>query len=338
MIREAIRKVAGGKDLTPAEMEKAFSEIMAGSAEGVQISAFITALAMKGETIDEITSAAKVMRRFASGIDVRVGREPVLDTCGTGGSGADTFNISTASALVAAGSGVKVAKHGNRSASSRCGSADLLERLGVKIDLQPKDVESCIRKIGIGFMFAPLFHGAMKHAVPVRRSIGIRTIFNILGPLSNPANATCQVLGVFNRDLTEVVAKALGNLGVKRAFVVHGIEGLDEISIAGPTRISELKDKKVRTYIVTPGRFGIKEAGLKHIKGAGAEKNAAMVIGLLKGSPGPYRDAVLLNAAYGLVAAEKAGNVKAGIGLAAESIDSGAAMKKLNELKAFTNK
>lgn len=336
MIREAIKKVAGYEDLTHAEMEKAFSEIMAGAAEGVQISAFITALHMKGETAEEITSAAKVMRRFASKINVRVGREAVLDTCGTGGSGADTFNISTAAALVAAGCGVKVAKHGNRSASSCCGSADVLEKLGVNIALKPKDVQRCIKEVGIGFMFAPLFHSAMKHAVSVRKSIGIRTIFNILGPLSNPANATCQVLGVFDKDLTEVMARVLGNLGVKRAFVVHGLEKLDEISIAGPTKISELANKKVRTYVVTPGKFGLKRAGLRDVKGSNADKNARMILSVLKGKKGSCRDAVLLNCAYGLLAASKARDVKVGITLAEESIDSGAALEKLKELKEFS--
>ncbi|MFH1868277.1 MAG: anthranilate phosphoribosyltransferase [Candidatus Omnitrophota bacterium] len=337
MIKEAIKKVAGGEDLTFSEMEKAFTEIMAGAAEPAQISAFITALSMKTETAQEITSAAKVMRRFAYSIKVREAREPVLDTCGTGGSGADTFNISTASALAAAGCGVKVAKHGNRSASSRCGSADVLEKLGVNIALKPKDVEKCVKKIGIGFMFAPLFHSAMKHAAGVRRSIGIRTIFNILGPLSNPANATCQVLGVFDRKLTGVMARVLGDLGIRRAFVVHGLEKLDEISIAGPTQVSELKNKRVSTYLITPEKFGIKRARLKDIKGADADTNAKIILSVLKGAKGACRNAVLLNCAYGLVAASKAKDIKAGIRLAEISIDSGAALDKLEKLIKYTN-
>ncbi|NQT90256.1 MAG: anthranilate phosphoribosyltransferase [Candidatus Omnitrophica bacterium] len=349
MIREAIIKVAEGRDLTAKEMEQAFSEIMNGTAEPVQISAFITALRMKGETVDEITAAAKVMRRFASTIDVRGGvdidrddinveKETILDTCGTGGSGTNTFNISTTVAFVVAGCGVKVAKHGNRSASSQCGSADVLERLGVGLNLSPKRVAQCTRKIGIGFMFAPLFHSAMKYAVPVRKAIGIRTIFNILGPLANPANATCQVLGVYDKALTEVMAKVLGNLGTKRAFVVHGLDTLDEVSITGPTQVSELKNKLVRTYKVTPGKFGLKRAAIRSIKGGSAKKNAAIVSSVLKGAKGPCRDVVLLNAAYALVAAGRAKNVKAAIRFAQKSIDSGAAQKKLEQLKAFTAK
>lgn len=349
MIKEAIIRVAEGKDLTALEMVDAFSEIMNGEAEPVQISAFITALRMKGETVCEITSAAKVMRRFAATIDVRGGvdidrdeinieKETILDTCGTGGSGTNTFNISTTVALVAAGCGVKVAKHGNRSAGSLCGSADVLEKLGVNLKLSPKEVAACTKKIGIGFMFAPLFHSAMKNAVGVRKAIGIRTIFNILGPLANPANATCQVLGVYDKNLTEVMAKVLGNLGVERAFVVHGLDTQDEVSTTGPTQISELKNKKVRTYKVTPERFGLKRARLKDIKGGDAEDNARIIISILEGKKGPCRDAVLLNAAYALVAADKAKDVKAGIKLAQGSIDSGAAMEKLSQLKAFTSR
>lgn len=349
MIKEAIMKVAEGKNLTCSEMEEAFSEIMNGLAEPVQISAFITALRMKGETVQEITAAAKVMRKFATKIDVRgsvdidrdeidVEEETVLDTCGTGGSGTNTFNISTTAAFVVAGCGVKVAKHGNRSASSRCGSADVLERLGVNLNLLPKEVEECTKKIGIGFMFAPLFHSAMKYAAGVRKEIGIRTIFNILGPLSNPANATCQVLGVYDRDLTDVMARVLGNLGVKRAFVVYGLDTLDEVSITGPTQVSELKNKRVRTYKVTPEKFGLKRARLEDIKGGDADDNARIVISVLEGEKGPRRDVVLFNAAYALVAAEKAKDVKVGIRLSQGSIDSGAAMEKFKQLKAFTNK
>lgn len=348
MMKEAIIKVAEGKDLTGPEMEETFSEIMNGMAEPVQISAFITALRMKGETVQEITAAAKVMRKFATTVDVRgsvdidrdeinVEEETILDTCGTGGSGTNTFNISTTVALVVAGCGVKVAKHGNRSASSRCGSADVLEKLGVNLNLSPKEVEECTRRIGIGFMFAPLFHSAMKYAVGVRKVIGIRTIFNILGPLANPANATCQVLGVYDRNLTGVMAEVLGNLGVKRAFVVYGLDTLDEVSITGPTQVSELKNKRVRTYKITPERFGLKRARLEDIKGGDAEANARIVISVLEGEKGPRRDVVLFNAAYALVAAEKTRDVKAGIRLAEASIDSGAAMEKLQQLKAFTN-
>ena len=341
MIKEAIAKAVEGKDLTGREMQLAFTEIMSGKVSEAQISAFITALRMKGETVEEITSAAKVMRRFAATIDLRKNakrQEAILDTCGTGGSGKDTFNISTTVAFIVAGAGVKVAKHGNRSASSRCGSADLLESLGVNINLPPKKVRECIDSIGIGFMFAPLFHSAMKYAVPVRRSIGIRTIFNILGPLSNPANATCQVLGVYDKDLTEVMASVLGNLGIKRAFVVHGLEGLDEISISGPTQVSELNNKKVKTYKIRPSKYGIKKADPKYIKGASAKENAKITISLLKGKRGPQRDVVILNASYALVAAARAKEIRGGIKLAKESIDSGAALNKLYELKNFSTK
>jgi anthranilate phosphoribosyltransferase len=346
MIKEAIIKIAEGKNLTADEMEGAFTEIMNGTAEPVQISAFITALRLKGETVDEITAAAMVMRKFATAIDVRgsididrdeinVEQETILDTCGTGGTGTNTFNISTTVAFVVAGAGVKVAKHGNRSASSQCGSADVLERLGVNLNLSPKEVEECTKKIGIGFMYAPLFHAAMKYAAPVRKSIGIRTIFNILGPLANPANATCQVLGVYDKSLTEVLAKVLGNLGTKRAFVVYGLDTLDEISITGPTQVSELKDKKVRTYNIMPEKFGFKRAHLNDIKGGNADENAQIVLSVLDGEKGARRDVVVLNAAYALVAAERAKEVKQAIKLAQEVIDSGAAMAKLNALKAF---
>jgi len=338
MIKEAIAKIVEGSDLTQTQMKKAFREIMNGKADPSQISAFITALRLKGETVDEITAAAKVMRQYAATIDVRSGKEPVLDTCGTGGSGANLFNISTIVAFVVAGCGVKIAKHGNRSASSCCGSADLLEELGVNISLSPKQVERCIKRIGIGFMFAPLFHSAMKYAVGVRKAIAIRTIFNILGPLSNPANATCQVLGVYDRGLTEVMAKVLSNLGVKRAFVVHGLAGLDEVSTTGPTQISELKNGRVRTYRVRPGRFGLKKACLKDIKGGDAKTNAKIALSILNSNDGPKRDSVILNAAYGLVAAGKAGDIKSAMVFAADSIDSGAALQKLNQLKDFSNR
>ena len=346
MIKEAIMKVVEGKDLLPKEMEAVFTEIMSGSAEPAQIASFITALRFKGETADEIAAAAKVMRKFAQTIDVRssididrdeinIESETILDTCGTGGTGTNTFNISTTVAFVVAGCGVKVAKHGNRCASSACGSADVLEALGVNLNLSPAEVKECIQSIGIGFMYAPVFHKAMKYAVPVRKAIGIRTIFNILGPLSNPANATCQVLGVYDRDLTSVMAKVLGMLGLKRAFVVHGLDTLDEISITGPTQVSELKSGKVRTYKITPEQFGFKKSRLKDIAGGDAKKNAEIILSVLNGYAGPRRDVVLLNAAYALVASEKAKNPKKAIVLAEEAINSGKAMKKLKQLKDF---
>ena len=346
MIREAIIKVVEGKDLSSKEMDGVFTEIMSGSAEPAQIASFITALRFKGETVNEITAAARVMRKFAAKIDVgggididrgeiNIDKETILDTCGTGGSGTNTFNISTTVAFVVAGSGVKVAKHGNRSASSRCGSADVLEALGINISFPPKKVAACIKKIGIGFMYAPIFHDAMKYAGPVRRAIGIRTIFNILGPLSNPANANCQVLGVYKKELTAVMARVLGNLGLKRAFVVYGMDSLDEVSITGPTQISELRNGKIKTYKITPEKFGFKRAALRSIKGGGAETNAKAVLSVLKGEKGPRRDIVLLNSAYALIASGTADDVRGGVIIAKESIDSGRAMNKLQQLKDF---
>ncbi len=342
MIKDVIKKVVERKDLIAIEMETAFSEIMSGKADPSQISAFITGLRMKGETVTEITAAAKIMRRFAHTIDVQdkinTEKEAILDTCGTGGSGANTFNISTTAALVIAGCGIKVAKHGNRSVSSACGSADVLEALGVNLDLSPSRVEECIKRIGIGFIYAPNFHKAMKYAASVRKAIGIRTIFNILGPLSNPANATCQVLGVYDKNLTEIMAKALSRLGLKKAFLVHGLDTVDEISITGPTQISELTGRKVKTYQISPEQFGFKRARLKDIRGGGVIKNSKIVISVLKGAKGAKRDVVLVNAAYGLLAAKKAVNVKEALKMARYSIDSGIALDKLNQLKVFAKR
>ena len=335
MIKETISKIAEKKDLTQAEMAQAFEEIMSGAAEPAQISAFITGLRLKGETVDEITAAAKVMRKFATKINVE---GTVVDTCGTGGSGKSTFNISTTVAFVVAGCGIKVAKHGNRAASSRCGSADVLEQLGVNLTLSPEQVEECTKTVGIGFLFAPLFHSAMKYAVPVRKAIGIRTIFNIIGPLSNPASASYQILGVYDKNLTKVMAKVLGNLGVKRAFVVHGLEGLDEISISGPTQVAELKNKKVKTYTITPQKYGFKRASLETIKGGSLEENAGAALSVLEGKKGPKRDVVLLNAGYAIYAASGAKTVKEAIKKAEACIDSGAALEKLNQLKRFSNR
>jgi anthranilate phosphoribosyltransferase len=346
MIKEAIIKLVDKKDLSAKEMEQVFTEIMSGLAEPSQIASFITALRCKGETVDEITAAAKVMRQFAECIDVRsnididrdeinLEEETILDTCGTGGTGTNTFNISTTVAFVVAGCGVKVAKHGNRSASSACGSADVLEALGIDLNISPEVVKDCIRSIGIGFMYAPVFHKAMKYAVPVRKSIGIRTIFNILGPLSNPANATCQVLGVYDKRLTPIMAHVLNRLGLKKAFVVYGLDTLDEISITGPTQISELNNNKVKTYKIHPKRFGFKTASIKDIAGGDAQENARIILSILNREKGARRDIVTLNAAYALTASGRAKDIKSAIALAEESIDSGSAMKKLDELKKF---
>ena len=336
MIREAIEKVVKRINLTEAQTREAFEEIMSGRATPAQIGAFITALRMKGETVDEITGAARVMRERS--LKISAANETVVDTCGTGGSGANTFNISTTAAFAVSGCGLKVAKHGNRAASSQCGSADVLEALGVKLDVGPDLVQRCILEIGIGFMFAPLFHEAMKHASQPRREVGIRTIFNILGPLSNPAGATSQVLGVYEAKLTETMARVLKNLGSERAFVVYGMDTLDEVTITGKTRISELNKGRIRTYYVTPDKFGIRRATLDDIRGGNAKDNVQIVLSVLKGERGPRRDIVLLNAAFTLVAGFKAKTVKEGVKIAAESIDSGRALQNLYKLIELTNR
>ncbi len=330
MIQEAIKKILKKIDLTEAETREVFNEIMSGKASPADIEAFLLALKNKGETVDEISGAAKVMREKAVHIDAGPGI--VVDTCGTGGSGINTFNISTAAAFVVAACGVKVAKHGNRSASSHCGSADVLEALGVDIDMPPEMAAKCIKDLGIGFLFAPKFHLAMKYAAGPRRAVGGRTIFNILGPLSNPAGATHQVVGVCDPGLTEVIAGVLKNLGSKRALVVCGSDRLDEVTITGITRITELKDGNIGTYNISPEEIGIKRAGLEDIKGGTAKENAGILLSVLKGERSPRREIVLLNAAAALVAGLKAGNFKEGIALAGDSIDSGRAVDLLNRL------
>ncbi len=336
MIREAIEKVVKRIDLTEAEMREVFEEIMSGKAESSEIAAFLDALRKKGETVEEITVAAKVMREKA--LRINVGNNTILDTCGTGGSPISTFNISTTAAFVACGLDVKVAKHGNRSASCQCGSADVLEALGVKIDIAPDRVGKCIKEVGIGFMFAPVFHAAMKYAAAPRKELGGKTIFNILGPLSNPAGATHQVIGVYDAKLTEIMAGVLKNLGSKRAFVVCGMDGLDEITITDRTKISELDKGKVRTYYVTPEDFGAKRARLEDLKGAGPKENAEIILSVLKGEHSARRDIVLANASAGLVCVGRAKDFKVGFNLAAESVDSGRALDKLSKLVEFTKK
>jgi anthranilate phosphoribosyltransferase len=335
MIREAIDKLVKRIDLSEADMRGSFGEIMSGSCADAQIAAFLTALRMKGETVAEITAAAGVMRDKSVRIDAG---KNLVDTCGTGGSGINTFNISTAASLVAAGCGLKVAKHGNRAASSRCGSADVLEALGVKIDVAPDMVQRCIMEIGIGFMYAPLFHSAMKYASNARREIGMRTIFNILGPLSNPAGALSQVIGVCDASLTGKMARVLKGLGSKRAFVVCGSDRLDEITITGKTKVAELKDGRIREYYISPSQFGIGRASLDDIEGGDAKENAGMIMSVLKGETGARRDIVLLNAAAAIVAGNKASDIKSGIKVAAQSIDSGTALNKLVSLVEMTNR
>lgn len=350
MIREAIEKIVNKSDLSEKEMKIVFEEIMNGSASFAQIGSFITALRMKGETVEEITGAVKVMREKALKVnvggnkvgidrdDINIDEETILDTCGTGGSGTNTFNISTTVAFVIAATGIKVAKHGNRSVSSQCGSADVLEKLGINLNISVKKVEECIREIGIGFLFAPLFHNAMKYAVTPRKEIGIRTIFNMLGPLSNPANANRQVIGVYEKRLVSLVANVLKNLGTKRAFVVHGEDTLDEATITGKTYVSELKNRTIRNYKIEPKNFGFKKARLEDIRGGSPGENAEIVFNILNGEKSPKRDIVLMNASLALIACDKAGDFKGGVKTAKEAIDSGKAMEKLNRLKAFTNK
>ncbi|MFQ5952527.1 MAG: anthranilate phosphoribosyltransferase [Candidatus Omnitrophota bacterium] len=336
-IKKALARVVNLEDLTEKATRSVFNEIMNGDATPSQIGAFLTALRMKGETVEEITGAAKVMREKALKITIPGKKVKVLDTCGTGGTGTNAFNISTTVALVLAGCGVKVAKHGNRSASSRCGSADVLEELGVGLDAPVNVTERCIKEINIGFLFAPLFHGAMKYASGPRREIGVRTIFNILGPLCNPASATHQIMGVFGEGMTKTIAKVLKNLGAKRAYVVSGKDGLDEVTITGRTKISELKKGKIRSYHVSPRTFGFKKARLKDIKGGTVKENARIVMNVLSGKKGPKRDVVLMNSSVALMAAGEAKSFKEGARIAANAIDSGWAMDKLELLIKITN-
>ena len=336
MIKEAIAKVISRTNLTEAEAEGVMREIMQGEATDAQIACYITALRMKGETVEEITGSARVMREKA--VPVRVDAAYQVDTCGTGGDMAHTFNISTTAAFVVAGAGVAVAKHGNRSVSSKSGSADVLQALGVNIEMPSSRCEECIREVGIGFLFAPMMHQAMKYAIGPRREIGIRTIFNVLGPLTNPARVTSQIMGVYAADLTGLLARALGNLGAKHAFVVHGMDGLDEITITDKTKVSEFRDGNVKDYFLHPSDFGFSIARPDMLKGGEAKDNAAITLDILNGKKGPCREIVLMNSAAALASSGRATDLKAGIAVAAESIDSGAALRKLEQLKQFTNK
>src|SRR5580704_3898821 len=344
-IHAALEKILAEKDLSRAEAEAAMEEILAGRAKDSQIAGLLTALRMNGETVDELVGFATAMRRHAARIfpagRARAADEMIVDTCGTGGDASGTFNISTAAAFVVAGAGVRVAKHGNRTISSRCGSADVLEQLGVKIDLAPERIGQAIEEVGIGFLFAPAIHAATRHAMPVRRELKFRTVFNLLGPLTNPANASAQVVGVYDASLTELVATALGELGVKRAYVVYGAEGLDEISLAGETFVAELRDGVVRSYTVVPEDFGLRQAPLDEIRGGDAKQNAEIIHKILGRSMlyrehGPHREIVLANASPALVAAGRATDFLDGVRLAALSIDSGAARERLEALVAFS--
>ena len=336
MIVRAISQIVEGTDLSEEEASCAMEEIMEGEATPAQIAAFMVALRMKGETIAEITGCAKAMRMHANCIATFT--PFTVDTCGTGGDGGKTFNVSTTAAFVVAGAGVAVAKHGNRSVSSRCGSADLLRALGIEVELERERAEECLREVGICFLFAPLFHPAMKHALGPRREIGIRTVFNILGPLTNPARVKAQLLGVFHPDLTEKLAFVLGKMGSDHALVVHGTDGLDELSTVAPTRISEWKGGQVRTFMLDPTGLGIPRATMEDLAGGGPEENAGFTLKVLAGEKGPRRDIVLLNASAALFVAGRAKDFKDGIELAAISIDSGAAREKLRGLRDVSRK
>lgn len=333
MLKEVISKLVEGNDLTEQEMVSSLDYIMGGNATDAQIGSFITALRIKGETIEEVTGCAKAMRDKSYAISPNV--DYYIDTCGTGGDGSNTFNISTATAFVAAAGGVVVAKHGNRSVSSRSGSADVLENLGIDIDISPEDVKRCIEKIGIGFMFAPLFHKSMKHAAGPRKELGIRTIFNIIGPLTNPANAKGQVLGVFDEKLTEPVANVLLNLNVERAMVIHGLDGMDEITTTTNTKVSEVRDGKIINYHIDPERFGFTLARKEDVLGGDARENANIIYSIFSGEKGKRRDIVLLNSAAALYVGKIAKSFEEGIELAAKIIDSKKAIEKVYQLRDF---
>ncbi len=338
MLVEAIRKAEARENLTRREAEAAMEELLSGRAGDAQIVSLLAALRAKGETVEELVGFATAMRRHAQPV-FNSGRRPdgrLVDTCGTGGDAKGTFNISTAAAFVVAGAGARVAKHGNRSFSSKCGSADVIEALGVHLDVPPERVGAAIEQVGIGFLFAPKVHTAMRHAAAARRQLGGRTVFNLLGPLTNPAGASVQVLGVFAARLTEPLASALAALGVERAFVVHGADGLDEISLSGETYVAEVRNGKVRSYTVAPEDFGLPRASLEALRGDDAAENACIIRGILSGELGPRRDVVLANAAAALMAVQLAGDLLEGVRIAAASIDSGAARVKLEALIAFT--
>lgn len=346
MIVSAIKKVVERIDLSQEEAQGVMEEVMSGKATEAQIGSLLTALRMKEETVDELTGFALAMRRKAeqvvcqSSVDSSIsgtGRELLVDTCGTGGDASGTFNVSTVTAFTVAGTGLRVAKHGNRSYTSLCGSADVLEALGVKISLPPSLIGRCIDEIGIGFLFAPNLHLAMKYVMPSRRQLAIRTVFNILGPLTNPAGAQAQVIGVYDGNVTEKMALALGKLGTQHAFVVHGADGLDEISNTGESKISEIRDGILNTYYAKPEDFNIPRCQLKDLAGGQASDNAEIIKGILRGEKGPKRDIVLLNAAAAIVAGNKARDFSQAIKMAEDSLDAGQAMAKLRGIVEFTN-
>jgi len=336
MIKDAIAKLADRASLTEQEAESVMLEIMDGAATPAQIAAYLMGLRLKGETVEEIAGSVRAMR--AKAVRIAVGDPLVVDTCGTGGDGAHTFNISTTTAFVVAGAGLTVAKHGNRSVSSKSGSADVLSALGVEIDLSTERVADCIDEVGIAFLFAPLYHGAMKHCAGPRQEMGIRTMLNLLGPLTNPAGATIQVLGVYESQLTSLLGNVLMHLGSQHCFVVHGMDGLDEITLTAKSQISEAAGGILSNYLLDPAEFGLALVPAKQLAGGTPQENAAITRDILQGRKGPKRDIVCLNAAPALVAARKATSLQDGFLLAGQAIDSGAAAEKLARLIAFTNK
>ena len=348
MIVDALHRIANHcEPLSREEARAVMSEVLTGKCTDAQIGGLLVALHMKGETVEEIVGFAEAIRHAATPLEIAgnstidvsgTERDALVDTCGTGGDASGTFNISTATALVAAGAGVRVAKHGNRSVTSKCGSADVMEALGVNITLPPSQIAACLQEVGIAFLFAPAMHSAMKYVQPARRELRLRTVFNLLGPLTNPANASAQVVGVYSDDLVEKLAEALSMLGLHRAMVVHGSDGLDEITLSGMTRVAEVRDGQVRTYEVTPEEFGLTRAPLEAISGGDAPENARIIQEILSGKKSPCRDVVLLNAAATLVAAGRANHLSEAMPMATKSIDSGAAQAKLEGLVAFTQR
>ena len=347
IITEAVRALVERRDLTRIEAVAAMEAIMSGAATNAQIAAFLTALRMKGETVEELIGFAQVMRQKAVRVRTRgeevaaltgTDREMLIDTAGTGGDAAGTFNVSTATAFVVAGAGLKVAKHGNRSVSSLCGSADVVETLGINLELGPAKVARCVDEVGIGFLYAPLLHTAMKHVMAARREMGVRTVFNMLGPLTNPAGANAQVIGVYSQALTEPLARVLAELGTIRAFVVHGADGLDEISNTGENQIAEVREGIVRTFKVRPEDFGIPRVAIGDLQGGDREENAQIIRQILQGESGAKRDIVVMNAAAALVVGGKAKDFKEGVALASHSIDSSAARAKLEALIEFSQR
>ena len=336
MFREYLSKIIQKNDLSEPEMYHMFSDIFAGNITEAQIGAFMGALATKGETFGELAGAARAMRKNARPVKISV--PSLLDTCGTGGDKAGTFNISTTVVFVAAGGGAIIAKHGNRSISSTCGSADLLESLGVRIDADPVFIKKTISEVGIGFLYAPLFHKAMKHAAKARSEIGLRSIFNMLGPLTNPAGADRQLIGVYKPELTEMFARALNLLGSNHAFIVHGHDGLDEVSVCAPTRVTELQNSRIKTYEISPEQFFGERAEPADLAGGTPGENADITRSILKGEKGPKRNVVVLNTAFAFVAAGCAKDFRQGISMAKDSIDNGSAMMKLEELVRLSEK